>query len=101
MGFEPMKRLLPSVVQSHGILKQVESRQVVELAGSVLRKLWGDDRSQGVTVVSFNEGTLKLQSVSAPALQHLKLEETKILNAINRELGSRVVLRLDSRSSGF
>lgn len=101
MGFESIKRLLPSTVQSHGILKQVESRQVVERAGTVLLALWGEDRAKGVTVVSFKDGTLKLQSTSAPALQHLKLEETKILNALNRDLGSRVVLKLEARSSGF
>jgi hypothetical protein len=101
MGFESIKRLLPSAVQSHGILKQVESRQVVERAGIVIKALWGEERARGVLVVSFREGTLKLESTSAPALQHLKLEETKILNALNRDLGSRVILRLEARPKGF
>ncbi|MFA5935370.1 MAG: DciA family protein [Patescibacteria group bacterium] len=101
MAFEPMKRLLPTVMRTHGIAKQVESRQVVDRSLVVLRALWGEDRAKGVTAVSFKDGSLKLESVSAPALQQLKLDQTKILNALNRDLGSKVVVKIDARARGF
>jgi hypothetical protein len=101
MGFEPLKRVLPSVVRSHGIGKQVEARQVLERSMVVLRALWGDDRAVSVAPVSFREGVLKFESTSAPALQLLRVEEAKIRNAINRDLGSLVVRKLDLRAKGF
>lgn len=101
MGFEPLKRLLPSVVRSHGIAKQVEARQVLERSLIVLRALWGEERAKGITAISFKEGALKFESVSAPALQQLRVDQTKILNALNRDLGSKVVLKIDARARGF
>jgi hypothetical protein len=101
MGFESLKRLLPTVVRSHGIGTQVEARRVLERSMVVLRALWGEERAGGVSAVSFRDGVLKLESTSPSALHMLRLEELKIRNAMNRDLGSLVVRKLDVRAKGF
>ncbi len=101
MSFESMRRLLPTVMRSHGISKQVQSRQLLEMGSEVLRLLWGEDRARSLRPVSFKEGTLKFESTSAPAMQQLKVDQTRVMNEMNRRLGERCVLRLDVRSSGF
>lgn len=101
MSFQPIKRLLPQAIRAHGISKQIQARQVLELAGTVLRSLWGDERSRYVVPLSFREGTLKLESTSAVAMQQLQVDRTRIMNEINRVLGERCVLRIDVRAKGF
>jgi len=101
MGFEPMKRILPSVMQTHGIVKEVQSRQVVERAIVVLRALWGEEKVRGVEAISFRDGILKMESASAPALQQLKIDQVKIVNALNRDLGSKAVIKIEARPRGF
>lgn len=101
MSFQPIKRILPQVVASHGLSHQVHSRQVVQAATSVLHSLWGPERSAHIEPVSFVEGTLKLQSTSPAALQALRVDNMRLMNEINRSLGARIVLRIEARSKGF
>lgn len=101
MSFEAMRKLLPTVVRSHGISKQILSRQVLEVALAVLQHLWGEDRARSIQAVSFREGVLKLESSSAPAMQQLRVDQTRVMNEVNRRLGERCVMRLEIRSKGF
>ena len=91
MPFEPIRKILPCAIASAGIGTQVTAARVVEVASETLRREWGEDRASYVAVVSFRQGTLKLQTRSSAAAQTLKIEETRIRNAINRSLGSLVV----------
>ncbi len=101
MAFQSIKRVLPSVVQSHGLTKQVQAHQVIAGAQRGFRGLWGEERSTYVTPCSFREGTLKLESTSAVALQQLRIDQIKFMNELNRQLSARVVLKLELRSKGF
>lgn len=101
MAFQSIKRVLPSVVQLHGLTKQVQAHQVIASAQLVLRGLWGEERSKYVTPCSFREGTLKLETTSAAALQQLRVDQIKFMNELNRQLSARIVLRLELRSKGF
>lgn len=74
---------------------------MLESAATVLRALWGEKKAAYITPVSFAEGVLKLASSSASALQQLRVDETRILNEVNRQLGARSVMRLDARAKGF
>lgn len=101
MSFQPIKKLLPQAIRAHGISKQIEARQVLEAAATVLQSVWGDERARYAFPLSFREGTLKLESTSAAAMQQLQVDRTRIMNEINRRLGERSVLRLDVRAKGF
>lgn len=101
MSFQSIKRLIPQAIRSHGISKQIQSRQVLEASIAVLKRLWGEEKVKYILPLSFREGTLKLESVSGPAMQQLKVDQIRFLNELNRQLGERVVLNLEIRSKGF
>lgn len=101
MSFQPIKKLLPDALKNHGISKQIQARQVLELARETLRALWGEERSCYLEPISLLEGTLKMASTSAVAMQRFRLDETRFMNEINRRLGIRVVHRIEVRSKGF
>jgi len=97
-SFEPLSRILPKAINRAGISKQVTAARVVEKAAHVLRALWGEEKAAHVEMVSFKDGVLKLKTHSGPASQELKLWELRLVNQMNRELGSRVVQKLEVRS---
>ncbi len=101
MSFQPIRKLLGGVVANHGLSQQIVARKVLELVPSVLPQLWDPDRAKYISVVSFREGVLKLESISAVALQQLHLDETRFMNELNRQLGERIVRRIEVRSRGF
>lgn len=101
MGFDSIRKILPSVVRSRGIAPQLLTRKVLEEAAAVLHGLWGEERAVLVQPVSFHEGTLKLASTSAAAMQELRVHQVAILNEINRKLGERIVRSIALASKGF
>jgi hypothetical protein len=74
---------------------------VLEHAVAAVLGLWGEERARFVTPVSFADGALKFESISAVAMQQVRVDEVRILNEINRRCGSRRVTRIDVRSKGF
>lgn len=94
MPFEPIRKILPSAIASAGIGVQVTAARVVEVAAETIRREWGEERASYVTVVSFSGGSLKVHTRSSAAAQTLKVETTKMMNAVNRALGSLVVKSL-------
>lgn len=101
MSFQPIKRLIPQSIRSHGISKQIQARQVLEVACLVLKRMWGEERSGYVAPLSFVEGILKVECTSGSAMQQLRVDQTRVMNEMNRQLGERSVLRLDIRAKGF
>lgn len=86
---------------NHGLSQQLTARKVLELSSTALVHLWDVERAQYVIPISFHEGTLKLESTSGAALQQLRIEETRFLNELNRQLGERVVRHLNIQAKGF
>ncbi len=101
MGFQPIRKILPNVVASHGMTAQLRVRRVLEAAAAVLPALWGEERAAYVRPVSFRSGDLKMEARSASALQVLRMDETRIMNEINRRVGERAVVRIRAVSKGF
>ncbi|MDO8583695.1 MAG: DciA family protein [bacterium] len=91
MAFQSIGRILPKAMHEAGISKQVTAARVVEEATKKLQLLWGEEKARYVEVVSFADGALKWRTASSVALQELKLTETRLINDLNRELGSRVI----------
>lgn len=101
MSFQPIKKLIPLSIRSHGLSKQVNARQALETAVAVIKSMWGEEKAGYLSPVSFKEGILKMESVSAVAMQQFKVDEIKILNEVNRRIGERLVLKMEVRSKGF
>lgn len=101
MSFDSIRKILPSVVRDRGIAPQLQTRRVLEEAMIVLRGLWGEDRAATVQPVSFHEGTLKLATTSAAALQEMRIHQIAIVNELNRKLGERLVRSVVLVSKGF
>ena len=94
MSFQPIKRILPKAMQDAGIQRQVTSARVLEEAKLAVIRLWGEEKAAYIHAVSFGEGTLKLQALAPAALQELKMWETRLLNEVNRALGSKTIHKL-------
>lgn len=101
MSFESIRKILPSVVGQRGIAPQLRIRRIFEEMTSLLRSRWGEDRAALVIPVSFREGTLKLESESAAAIQELRVQEIAFMNELNRRLGERLVRKIVLASKGF
>ena len=101
MAFEPIKRIIPSFVRDHGLERSLNATFVVQAAEETLRLRWGEQKAALVTPVSFVEGRLKFETSSPAALQELRVQQTAIMNDINRRLGKRVVLSFVFVSKGF
>ncbi len=101
MSFEPIKRILPIAIRMAGIGRQVTAVRVVETAKETLVALWGEEKAAFVEPLSFSGGTLRISTGSGSALQELKLWEIRLLNEINRRLGSKSVVALQFVSRSF
>jgi len=102
MSFEPIKRVLQrSVQQNAPISTELQIARVFDAWRTVLVALWGPDRAAYVAPISFREGTLKVESTSAAALQQLTVDSQRIKNEMNRLLGARIIISLNTRAKGF
>lgn len=97
MGFQPIKRILPQVVASHGITERVETRQILQETSKILHARWGAEKTVYIRPVAFRDGMLIIESSSAAASQELRMQHVSILNELNRVFGRRVVRELQIR----
>lgn len=97
MGFQSIKRILPTAIQKSGIAKQVTAVRVVEEASRVLVAFWGEERAAFVHVVSFKDGTLSIHSGSSVATQELQVWRARLQNEINRRLEAKTVQTITIR----
>ncbi len=101
MSFQSMRHILTGVVQHHVRSDDLQVARVFEVASLVLRKLWGEERAQMMTLKSFHEGVLKFETTSAAAKQQLTVDGIRLKNEMNRQLGSVVVVQLRVEGKGF
>jgi len=101
MSFDSMKRILSAKTAVDPRMRDLQIARIFDVTHLVLDKLWGEERAAYVTPLSFREGTLKLETSSPAAKQQLKLDETRLKNEINRQLGSLVVRSMVIQSKGF
>ncbi|MCR4278932.1 MAG: DUF721 domain-containing protein [bacterium] len=100
-GFMPLSGMLSTRMDRHSIGRQLEARQILEVAQRILVALWGEDRAGHCEMASFSEGILSIRILSAPALQTFKNDQMRYINAVNRELGERRILQIQFRKVGF
>ncbi len=93
MPFQPIGSILSRAIRKAGITEQVTAAQVLEETKKTLQRLWGEEKAAWIEPLSFREGLLRVRSLSAAATQEWKMTEIRILNEVNRVLGSRIVQR--------
>ncbi len=96
-----MKKILPRVLESHGIGRQLEARYILEEANKTLLGLWGESRARHCQMAAFRDGVLTVRVLAPAALQTIRMEEARFMNELNRRLGERKVLQLSYRREGF
>jgi len=100
MTFQPIRRILPKAIQDAGIQQQVTAARVLAEAEQVIRRVWGEEKAAYVKAISFADGQLKLRASAPAAVQELTMQESRLLNEINRALGSKTVTRLFATLGG-
>lgn len=94
MAFQPIRKILPSALQSAGIAQQVNTARVVQIAQETFQRLWGEEKVATISIVSFQQGVLTIRTSSPGAQQEIRVEQVRLQNEINRGVGSRKVLSI-------
>jgi hypothetical protein len=98
MSFQPLGRFLSKTVQYLPAKDQLVTARVIYIAGEIMGKLWPTEQASYVRVVSFNGGKLIFETSVGAAAQTLKMQLMSIQNAINRELGGKIVQSIEVRN---
>ncbi|KAA0206582.1 DUF721 domain-containing protein [Candidatus Uhrbacteria bacterium] len=92
MTFKPLSRIQSeSLAKYAGLRRNVDAVRVMEASRKALEGLWGADRAAYMRPVSFKDGELKLAASASVVVGELKHEEVRLMNEVNRMIGSRVV----------
>ena len=71
--------------------KHVEASLVVEKTNDVLLEFFGVESKRFAQAVYFKERTISITCLSSVMAQEIKLNEKKIITAINNKLGGQTV----------
>lgn len=93
-GFTPIKHTLHRNIQSSGMQDKVDGARVIGLFSAVVKDLLGEALADQVKGLYLKNRTLTV-SVPSPVIgQELKLNEKKIVDALNLKMEATVVERL-------
>ncbi|MDF1496945.1 MAG: DciA family protein [Patescibacteria group bacterium] len=101
MAWKSLKSLLNKSLQTAGIEEQINAQRVLDTADKLLKQRWGEEMGGMMIFKSFASGTLQAVSTSPGAMQTLKAERIDFMNAINYQLGKRVVYKINIRLQGY
>ena len=101
MPWQSLKGLLSKSIKKAGLDAQITGQLVIDKANKILLARWGDKKMSFVEFISFKEGRLKVEISSPVAMQTLSAERTVFINALNHELGKKVVIEIVMRRKGF
>lgn len=97
-----MRNILAQRMQAATPLSaELRIARIFEAWNRILAKLWGEERAAFITIISFKDGVLKVSTSAPAAKQQLQLEQIKLINEVNRQLGAKAVIRLSVESEGF
>lgn len=97
-----MRNILAQRMQAATPLSaELRIARVFEAWSRILGKIWGEERAALITIISFKDGVLKVSTSAPVAKQQLLLEQSKLINEVNRQLGVKAVIKLHVESEGF
>lgn len=101
MPFDSLRHILTKTTAADPRLRDLEIARIFDLSNKVLRGFWGEQRAAFIRPISFREGALKFEVTSPAAQQQLKLDEARIKNEINRQVGRLAVRSIAVVSKGY
>ncbi|MFA5185324.1 MAG: DUF721 domain-containing protein [Patescibacteria group bacterium] len=101
MPFDSLKHILSKTTAADPRLKDLEIARVFDLSNKVVKSFWGEQRAAFIRPISFREGTLKFEASSPAAQQQFKLDEPRIKNELNRQIGRLAVRSIIVVSKGY
>jgi len=81
-------------IQSGPLKKQLEDSQVVEEAKVVLSNLFGEELALATNPLFVKNRTLTISCASSAMAQEIRLNQTKIVEELNKKLGRNEVDRI-------
>lgn len=95
MGFQQIGSIIPRAqVDRVGLREQMLAARVVDLAKTIVERLWPDARSSYICVGSFAKGELIFEAMNGAAAQALHVQSVQLQNAINHELRAKIVQKI-------
>ena len=94
MAFQPIRRILPEAIRQAGIDEQVSSVRILSLTKETVERFWGREKAAYIEWISWKDGVIRIKTLSPVALQEMRMWEVRILNEVNRLIGSKKVLKI-------
>ena len=88
---EILKKQMKKPVQGW---KHVEASMVVEKTNEILKEFFGAESTRFAQAVYFKERTITITCLSSVMAQEIKLNEKKIIMALNDKLGGQTVEKI-------
>lgn len=95
--FKHIKNILPSSLSRYGIDRQAQAAFVCFLFEKIIKEELGGEVHKNCQPLSFKNGILKIQVKNSVLASEIQLNQSKIINKINKEIGKEVVRRLQFR----
>jgi predicted nucleic acid-binding Zn ribbon protein len=92
--FIDMKHILPKVIKRAGISRQMDSVNTLEAYSKAVGCLLPEELASKVRPLYLKDGTLTVASLSAVAVQELRVREADILRELNPDADKPAVKRL-------
>lgn len=94
---DSLKKLIPQALNRHGINRQVKAASVWGAWQQIASHVLLPEIANEVEFISYQKGFLKV-SVPGPSFgQAVKLQETKLIEALNKKLQKEVVKKINPR----
>ena len=87
-------KILSTKHNRSAVWKGVSAALIVEHANLVLEDVFGEQIKNAARVVYFKSSTITIAALSSVASQEIKLQENKILDAINEKFGLNKVRKI-------
>ncbi|MFC1617974.1 DciA family protein [Patescibacteria group bacterium] len=91
---DSLKNLLPQSISRHGISRQIKAATVLAAWQKIAAEILPAVVFDGIEIVSFRTGSIKVAVPGASFSQAVKLHEHKLLEGLNKKLGQAIVERI-------
>ncbi len=95
--FKRIKDILPSSLGRYGITSQAQAAFVCFIFEEIIKEELGEEVSKNCQPLSFCNGVLKIQVKNSIWASEIQLNQSKIVDKINKKIGEDIVKRLQFR----
>ncbi|MFH1233879.1 MAG: DciA family protein [Patescibacteria group bacterium] len=89
-----IKTLITKTIKKHGFSKKIAEKKVQKVFSQVVERLFGRGMAYRVKPLYIKDGYLTVASLSATAIEQIKVKEAIIISEINQELDEEVVKKI-------